>query len=422
MKINNTKTFLASRVLILIAVFVCSQVIIGYFIVRHAYLLEIKSTLSRTMNTIINDSLYKDGKWNLDAYNSDPDTPSPVASSDFPLYIFTTEGYVIERSKPIWDFYDASDLQYILNFQTPQTITSPTNESWRVLAKAVAHEGGTAAGIYVAKYNPDKDTVNIDNLLKTTIDKIYSQVSLNNGEIDTSKVNNKDIPYNISFRIVSKYNKIILSNGRAPTFIDTSYVESLIGKLGYQIVLDGKTNAPHMVSIAPLNDDKGQIQGIIVVGREIKPLYSTLNKYIMYWLIIGPFILFSLTLILKIFVLDKAIKLSQEYHSKNTNESNIYKLSFDRTNSQIIIDSTSIKIPYDSNQYYLCDAIFSSPSKRWEADELLEKFGTEFVGKRSVRKIYDATLTVNKKVKFNLIEYKGKTYRLNQKLVSKIVK
>ena len=61
--------------------------------------------------------------------------------------------------------------------------------------------------------------------------------------------------------------------------------------------------------------------------------------------------------------------------------------------------------------------LFSKPTKRWETDELLDRFG-EDPELENGRKVYDAMISVNKKVSkvipLKLILNQNKTYQLNQ--------
>jgi DNA-binding response OmpR family regulator len=79
-----------------------------------------------------------------------------------------------------------------------------------------------------------------------------------------------------------------------------------------------------------------------------------------------------------------------------------------------------IQIPYASNQYYIMTALFSNPKKRWEQDEILEKFG-EVESEEGWRKVYDAHLAINRKVGFKLIDYRDKLFRINPEYLSAIV-
>ncbi|MFH0936944.1 MAG: hypothetical protein V1808_01470 [Candidatus Daviesbacteria bacterium] len=94
------------------------------------------------------------------------------------------------------------------------------------------------------------------------------------------------------------------------------------------------------------------------------------------------------------------------------------KPTFDDKESVIYFKDKKIEIPYSSNQYNLCKAVFGNPKKRWENDELLDKFGLNSEEIQVKRQPYDAMIAINKKVEDktgvkNLILCKRKTFSLN---------
>lgn len=96
------------------------------------------------------------------------------------------------------------------------------------------------------------------------------------------------------------------------------------------------------------------------------------------------------------------------------------QVCFDKEKSELKIDGKPTPIPYSSNQYYLCEALFGNPKKRWENDELLEKFGvnTDLSNAKIKRQPYDAMIAINKKIARlspDLIQYKNKTFQINPK-------
>jgi hypothetical protein len=103
------------------------------------------------------------------------------------------------------------------------------------------------------------------------------------------------------------------------------------------------------------------------------------------------------------------------------NTSAFKNINFDKKTGTIYVDKRKIVIPYASNQYYLCKAVFLNPNKNWEVDELLEKFGEEAMS-GATRKIYDAMLAVNKKTGIKLVVHKNKTFKFNQDYIQKLSK
>jgi len=89
------------------------------------------------------------------------------------------------------------------------------------------------------------------------------------------------------------------------------------------------------------------------------------------------------------------------------------------------INDQQVQLTYATNQYYFCQALFASLKKKWENDELLEKFGEDF-DKDGWRKVYDAMAEINRKtapfLTEKLVVIDNKTYRINPHLAAKISK
>jgi hypothetical protein len=106
---------------------------------------------------------------------------------------------------------------------------------------------------------------------------------------------------------------------------------------------------------------------------------------------------------------------------EKNNSQKIDVIKFDIPNNELIIDSRSIEIPYASNQYYLCKALFSKPNKKWELDELFNYAG-ESIDDTNSRKYYDTVIALNKKTGIKLFEYKNRIYRINPDYILNIAK
>lgn len=117
---------------------------------------------------------------------------------------------------------------------------------------------------------------------------------------------------------------------------------------------------------------------------------------------------------------NKTRTIAGKISSKNKAQKVIIK--FDSQLSAIIANDISVKIPFSTNQYYLCKAVFGNTKKRWENDEILDKFGANIEEAKVKRQPYDAMLAVNKKVKKeagidDLILCENKTFRINPRYV-----
>lgn len=402
------KVFLFSSFLLLFPISV------SYVFIKDAYIYEIQKSLNNSVGNIKKDIVYKNGKWNVDLYNSDPYTPSPNSLNSFPLYIITIDGFIIERSRPIGGLLDSADFKQLLRYKTPETIHTPTNETWRVFSIPVKSKDATIGVVSTLLYNPNESLLKeADEKLKINALKILSRVKYNKNSFTLDIARIKDVSYDISYEVVNSYNKILVTYGRAPSFIDPSYVVSELNKKD-GVETDETTKEQYFVISRTITNEKGLPVGIIVAGRQLSSLASILNKYLIFSILTR--IIFSVPLtILVVYLLRREI-LNLLKAEKNKSFS---RISFDVRGSFIEIDKTKIQIPYSSNQYYLCKAVFSAPKKLWETDELLYKFGDSEISQNG-RKVYDAMLAVNKKLQIRLITHRDKTYRFNQEFVEKI--
>lgn len=413
------KTFL--YIIVFVLVLFTSQLALAYYLFRQSSFNQIEQSLSHLITRIQQDLVFENDKWNTQLYQADPQTPHPNGSSGFqnPLYIITTDGFVIERNLPINGLLDLSDFKHLLQFTNTQYISGTTNEIWRVLSKPLIYDGETKGVIVVSWYNPStKDVEEIDTKLKDTIEFLSSKVTNKDGSVDVSGVDIRDVNYEVSFEIVDQYNKVLLNNGRTPSFIDPSYVQGELS-FGNRIVEDEVTHLPFYVESKPLFDKVHKQKGIIVAAKPLEDLHNILQRYSVLAGIVDLIIVFPISFLLyKLFKSNLPLFI-HDYLIEQKQKNEPDKIFFDRKQSAIIIDDKSIVIPPATNQYYLCEAVFSDPEKRWNQDELLRRFG-ERVAKNNWRKIYDACLTINKKLSLKLIDYQDKTYGINPQYVGLI--
>lgn len=386
-------------------------IFLSYVFIRQYSLGQIRKTTTAFLDRIEHDLLYVNGKWDTTLYNADPLTPYPNGSSGFstPLYIITAEGFVIERTNPIGGFLDASDYQHLLQFQTPETLSSTTNESWRIFSKPIGEGLGV---IVVSYYNPQIELLSeIDEKLRDNLSHIEERIAIRDGRIDTSNIDVRTIHFDVSFEVVDRFNTVLLNNGRVPTFIDTSYLPSVLEYKGVREVRDNESNEPYQIASRPLYAN-GTFVGVIVSGQSTKALSDVVSTFLIFSLIVTTCFAVPLA-IFTAYVLQKELRILFSTHSATPSKPlEISQLSFNKKESLVNINEVKVEIPYASNQYYLCSAVFQQPKRRWENDELLELMGEEeAVGQG--RRVYDAAIGLNKKLGIKLVLYEEKTYRLN---------
>jgi hypothetical protein len=411
------------RICLFLTIFFFIQTIISYFYIRQISHTQVTKELNSLAQIIKSDLIYSDGKWNLSLYTSDPRTPHPQGSSGFPLplYIVTTNGFVIERNQPINGILDSSDFDSVQNYLKPTTLNTVTNENWRVLAAPIESNGKTLGDIVVAYYNEQNRPVSeIDTKLEENLNIIRQKIKISNGTIDTKNVDIRNVHYDVSFEIVDSFNKVHLNNGRMPTFVDRSYVAKELDVPKSRIVNDAKSGEPYILVTEKILDKNQSPVGIISVGRSIEDIRKTTMYYLIFAGISGVLILVPLAWLVFEFIIQMANRITTDQQEKKAKAPILNKIIFNKKESFLKMNEQIIQIPYASNQYYIMTALFSNPKKRWEQDEILEKFG-EVESEEGWRKVYDAHLAINRKVGFKLIDYRDKLFRINPEYLSAIV-
>lgn len=365
---------------------------------------QVQSTLNRVKENIV----FRDGEWDTSAYNADSSLPSSSS-----IYVLASDGFVLERWRPIAGFLDASDFKHLLAFSEIQTLRTSTQQHWRMYSLPLQKDGEVWGVVTVSSYHPLPELIGtFDAPLQAAAATVASHVVLENGRVEVKNFDERRIPHYISYQVVNRFNKIVLKGSnnnsidRLPNFIDPSYVSQQLERFSIQFIRDQRNGSWFLVSSQPLLDERGAPKGVIVIGESLQSLFDAWSTYSI--VLAGVSLLGFFALVLRHKILSHGQKSSQPV------------LRFDAKDSSIWIDHTRVPLTYASNQYYLCQAIFQKKDKRWEADELLEKFGEE-PRKDSWRKIYDAMNQVNKKVfpllGKKLIVLEGKTYRLHPELL-----
>lgn len=381
---------------------------------------DIKKSLYNITSRVKNDLRYiNNNQWDTDLYDSDPETPHPAGSSGYSksLYVITSTGFVIERNKPIDGHLDSSDFKKLLSYQKPQTIENTVNKKWRVFSEPIKNANETEAVIFVSYYNFNPSSVEeIDKILNENSELLKNQVYFENKKLFVDKIDIRNVHYNVSFEIVDKYNIVLLNNGRVPTFIDPSYViKEMNSKQSEKIIKNIKNGESFLVYSKTLYDLKNNPIAIIVSGESLNQIENILNLFILFSLVVNVFLIFPAMLF--------SVKIAKKQLEKQLNEKDDLinfipkKIIFIKKEGTILVDEKKVILPYASNQYYLSLSLFGNPKKRWELDELLEKFGEELIP-QNWRKVYDAMLSINKKVGIKIIVHKDKTFFINPELLN----
>ncbi|CAN5126365.1 hypothetical protein BH09PAT2_BH09PAT2_05570 [soil metagenome] len=399
------------------------QIFFIFFIIRNFALSNIENEINTIAQRVSKGLTYSNGAWDTSRYTSDPETPHPSGSSGFstPLYIVGTDGFVIERNAPITGLLDSSDFNHLMQYQTIQTVSVITNEQWRILSTPIVRNGKTIGIIVGALYRPERFVPTIsDTKLNSSLKYLANNIRISDEVIDVSNIDIRGVDYDISFEIVTNYNKVLLNNGRMPTFIDKSYVYDELKKdKKVRVINDPLKKISYMVVSKTLYDTENNPVGIVLAGQSISFLNTIFNKAIPF--LIGSIIVFT---IIALFCLRKLIteaiqRIISFYDQEKKVKPLPSSITFNKHEGKLSIDDHVIEIPLDSNQYYFCRVIFTNTKKHWEFDEILEAFGDD-TNSENWRKVYDTMTILNKKISnylpVKLIELREKTYFINPEL------
>lgn len=408
-----SSVFLGAFVLYLLA---------NYFIIRSLSLSDIKAYLKSTASSVSQDFDYTDGTWNTNEYLSDPTTPSEV-----PLYIFSLDGFLIDRKNIIRGFLDTSNFAYASSFTTPKTITSPIGEQWRVFSYKIERNGQGKGVILLGFFDPaNRSEMELDAVLRTDAQKLDSQITVTDDLLDTTHIVDKEVDPNISFEVIDTFNRSHKSIGGPPAYIDKSYLQDALSHKDFTVISDTRSQKKYMLHVQPIRAS-GETVGIVVVGKSLEQFDQILGNQLLLSVIAGllSVIVFAL---FTFFIYRHDIRdIVEERLAILTNPQlvAVERIVFDLSENKIIINGiNTIDIPSDSYQRDICKLLFKNPKKHYDTFDLTEAIGELDEQKNVKRLIYDAVEAVNSKVKkltgIKLISHADKTYFINPILAPKL--
>lgn len=364
---------------------------------------QLQTHLSTLSDIVKSDISYHDGQWDITKYLNDTQIPN-----DIPLYVITSEGYVVDRRNILINFLDTSDLRFSSSFQTPQTITTPVGETWYMYSKPLIRNRISYGTILLAYHQPEFSSINeIELQLKDLGRMIDSRINVSGDNLlDLSGFDPKTISGKISYQIVDTRNKVAATSGPIPSYIDRSYLSSFDSD---QFINIKNGSSIYTAHIAPIVDNNRQI-GVVVTAQDTIGIGTDVGNKVL--------LAYGLTLMSVTLLLSLMPRLLPGHLGT------LALLSFDKKSSRLFYQDKELPIPLDSNQYYVLVALFSKPGKRWETDELTDIiFGQTSLSemKSYWRKIYDAVRSINQKTQNTfgqkIIETEAKTFRLRSHLV-----
>lgn len=421
-----SRTFRSIFLKLFFLIFLFSLIPVLLFIVLQGItsLRQLTMTSNDLLERIESSITYTNGQWNISQYNADILTPHPHGSSGFsdPLYLITADGFVIERNRPIAGYLDSSDFKNLRIYQQPTTITTSTREEWRIISKPIVYDSTVEGIIVVASYQPPAGALpQIDQKLQTTSEQIAAGITVSNGTLDISQFDLRQLPYDISFEVVTKFNRVVANNGRIPISIDPSYVLNEINSSSsLRIIQDEITGEHFLITSRILGTRDNDAIGIVTTGKSLRILFTTAIQSLIIFGVMGLITSIGMALLLTRYLhAHRENKLSEIFFPP-TNSTLPQSIVFHKRSGDLVIDNLQvIHMPTDTNQYYLCKAMFDHPKKEWQQDELMEKLGFEGF-ENKWRTIYDTSLIINKKIGFKLIEYHNKVFKIHPVFVKKI--
>lgn len=394
----------------------------NYFTIRSLSLNDIKEYLKSTASSVSQDFDYTNGKWNTNKYLSDPTTPSEV-----PLYIFSLDGFLIDRKNIIRGFLDTSNSDYASSFTTPKTIVSPIGEQWRVFSYKIERNGQEKGVIILGFFDPaNRSEIDLDAALRADAQKLDSQITIADELLDATQIVDKEVDPNISFEVIDTFNRSHKSIGGPPAYIDKSYLQDAFAHKDFTVVTDVTSQKKYMLHVQPIQAS-GETVGIVVVGKGLEQFDQILSNQLLLSVIAGLFSVFIFTLFTFIIYRHDIKDIVEERLSILTNPQlvTVERIVFDLSVNKIIINgSHTIDIPSDSYQLDVCKLLFKNPQKKYDTLDFTEAIGELDEQKNVKRLVYDAVDAVNSKVKkltgIKLISHANKTYFVNPILASKL--
>jgi len=415
------------RVVLLLVGLMVAQIVIGAAIIYGGGLAQTRGYIQTISDRAVDDITYKNGVWDTARYDSDPEIPG-----NYRMYIITKDGFVIDRWRPIAGYLDTSDFRQLMSYHSPSTVHTITGQDWRILSLPVVHAGNTVGVVTVGRllsFPTEPGVILVDQELHDSATTLLKNLTVQDNTPDASAINVRSIPFTISFQIVDQYNRILLkrdtanSVDRLPNYIDPSYIADNLERQSIKIIQANGIGERYLVNSTPLKDPEGAPIGTIIVARTIDPFVDLMNNFIVIGTLTGALLLIAgLIMLMR---LGEPASNNYDAQSPLLQADEIHSINFLKDKCLIHINDQEIAVSYATNQYYMCRALFSRPTKKWETDELVEQFGIDH-GIEAWRKLYDAMSSINKKchvvMEPNLILASNKTYRINPELLPVVSK
>ncbi|MBI5620982.1 hypothetical protein HY949_04330 [Candidatus Gottesmanbacteria bacterium] len=396
--------------------------IVAYFVIRTLSYQDIQSYLRDAAGKVSGDFDYNGGTWNTNNYLSDTTTPS-----ESPLYIFSLDGFVIDRMNVIRGFLDTSNAAYASSFPEPKTIISPVGEQWRVFSYPILRDGNERGVILLGYFEPaGRPQQELDELLLTTAKMLDRQISFPNGVMDATAIVDKEFEHNISFEIIDIFNISHKSVGGPPAYIDKSYLQDILRRKDFWTVAEDRSEMNYLVYARPIIA-QGSAVGIVVMGKALDQLDQTLGNLLAISAVTGALLVFMFSgFTIYLYRHDIRGIIKERLAALSAPRCiEVKQIAFEPRLHTITVNGVqSIPIPPDSYQYDICAVLFKHPRKAYDVFDLSDALGEGDDGKNMKRRIYDAVEAINARiidlVGAKLIVYQDKKYFINPSFTSKM--
>lgn len=396
--------------------------IASYSIIRSLARDDMKRYLKTTATSVSEDFEYSEGAWNTNTYLSDTTTPS-----ENPLYIFSLDGFLIDRMNVIGGFLDTSNFAYASSFMTPETIISPIGEKWRVFSYRIERDGQEKGVILLGYFEPaGRSEKELDSMLLVNAQMIDSKIMVTNGALDATRIVDKDIDHNISFEVIDTFNRSHKSIAGPPAHIDRSYLQDALKHEDFWVATDARSQKKYLLHVQPIFADSKAV-GLVAMGKELSQLDQMLGNLLLLSIAAGVlsslafagFAIFIYRHDIRRVIEERLVTLTSPQYST------VERIAFDPQANAILVNGLqNIEIPPDSYQHDICKLLFKNPKKQYDTLDLSDAMGELDEQKNVKRLVYDAVEAVNAKVKrltgMKLISHADKKYYINPTLASKL--
>ncbi len=378
--------FLALSLIIMVLVFLVNQFRVRYFL---------RQQVSQGV-TALDRSSQSWQEWQAAA-----------AQQNLSFVIYNQQGLAVQQNVADQRLLLPADLNYYQQFlQAKQVDESyPMSEKavWWLQAQEIKERDRTLGMIVVAVKDQPVPAQPIEPKLMRALSEIKTYLLFDGRDIVVQGLDLYQLSLVDSYVVLDQQGQILSQQGSLPIKTNMNLIKATAEKNSFFINLSGKQSQRFAQIAKSLPEKNGadlntaQIYTIFL----FQPALSWQRE--LGWLLVTALITAGLIIVI-----------TQKKQKKV-----IYQVNFDQETGLLQLEENQlrekkIKIPLDTNQYYVLKALWQDPEKKWANDELVDQvFGEDVDVKEHTKKIYDAVRAINQKIDLegqNVIENRGKNY------------